>query len=253
MTREARGFRGFSTACVNKGLTIKSGRGKQGLASCPESEEDGDMVRPLTSRSYASALRELSAADNDLGKVVAEFGPPPMWDRDTGFPTLMLLILEQQVSLASARATFARLEQAVEALTPKNFLTLDDDTLRAAGFSRQKTRYGRLLAEAVADGTLDVDSLDAQEDEAVRAELTAITGIGNWTADVYLLMSLKRPDIWPVGDLALAVAAHEVKDLPERPKADVLLELGEPWRPWRAVAARILWHYYLNTKRIKRA
>lgn len=210
------------------------------------------MVQTLTSRSFARALRELSAADDDLGKVVADFGAPPMWDRDTGFPTLMLLILEQQVSLASARATFARLEQAVETLTPDNFLILDDDTLRAAGFSRQKTRYGRLLAEAVADGTLDVETLGDRDDETVRAALTAITGIGNWTADVYLLMSLKRPDIWPVGDLALQVAAHEVKDLPERPKADVLLELGEAWRPWRAVAARILWHYYLNTKRIKR-
>ena len=181
--------------------------------------------------------------------VVDAFGKPPMWDRDQGFPTLILLILEQQVSLASARATFRKLNEALGDLTPKSLLTLDDGQMRALGISRQKTRYTRLLAEAVAEGALDVDALPTLPDEDVRSRLTSITGIGQWTADVYLLMSLKRPDIWPVGDLALAVAAQEVKGLDTRPKPDALTELGEAWRPWRAVGARILWHHYLNTKR----
>ena len=207
------------------------------------------MTRPLSTRGFNKAVRELAARDADLGRVVEAFGRPPMWDRDQGFPTLILLILEQQVSLASARATFAKLNDAVGELTPRRLLKLDDTEMRGLGISRQKTRYTRLLAEAVADGELDVDALPALPDDDVRAQLTRITGIGQWTADVYLLMSLKRPDIWPVGDLALAVAAQEVKGLEDRPKADALTEIGEPWRPWRAVAARILWHYYLNTKR----
>ena len=207
------------------------------------------MTRLLSTRGFNKAVRELAARDADLGRVVEAFGRPPMWDRDQGFPTLILLILEQQVSLASARATFAKLNDAVGELTPRRLLKLDDTEMRALGISRQKTRYTRLLAEAVADGELDVDALPALPDDDVREQLTRITGIGQWTADVYLLMSLKRPDIWPVGDLALAVAAQEVKGLEDRPKADALTEIGEPWRPWRAVAARILWHYYLNTKR----
>lgn len=207
------------------------------------------MTRPLSSRSFSKAVRELADRDADLGRVVATFGKPPMWDRDQGFPTLVLLILEQQVSLASARATFKKLNDAVGELMPGRLLKLDDAEMRSLGISRQKMRYTRLLAEAVADGELDVDALPTLADEDVRARLTRITGIGQWTADVYLLMSLKRPDIWPVGDLALAVAAQEVKGLDDRPKADALTALGEPWRPWRAVAARILWHYYLNTKR----
>ena len=207
------------------------------------------MTRPLSTRGFNKAVRELAARDADLGRVVEAFGRPPMWDRDQGFPTLILLILEQQVSLASARATFAKLNDAVGELTPRRLLKLDDTEMRELGISRQKTRYTRLLAEAVADGELDVDALPALPDDDVRERLTRITGIGQWTADVYLLMSLKRPDIWPVGDLALAVAAQEVKGLDDRPKADALTVIGEPWRPWRAVAARILWHYYLNTKR----
>lgn len=207
--------------------------------------------RSLTARSYATAIRSLSTLDPDLGNVVGRFGHPPRWEREPGFATLMLLILEQQVSLASAKATFDRLEAACREITPKRFMRLDDDELRAIGFSRQKSAYGRALSEAVLQKSLDVEALPHLPDDDVRAQLTRIKGIGDWTADIYLLMVLQRHDIWPAKDLALAVAAHEIKSLARRPTADELMEIGEAWRPWRAVAARILWHYYLNTKRLK--
>jgi DNA-3-methyladenine glycosylase II len=156
------------------------------------------------------------------------------------------MILEQQVSLASARAAFDRLNEAVDPLTPPAFLRLTAPRLKRIGFSRQKTRYARELARALVRGTLDLDALARMDDDGVREALTRIPGIGRWTSDVYLLMALRRPDVWPSGDLALAVAAQDVKRLPGRPSPRELEELAEPWRPWRAVAARLLWCHYLN-------
>lgn len=208
----------------------------------------------LTSGGFADAVATLAAADADLGRVVRAFGPPALWRRPQGFSTLMLLILEQQVSLASARATHDRLLAALGGrLAPETFLTLDDDALRILGFSRQKARYGRELARAVTDGRLRLDRLGRHDDERIRHALTAVTGIGRWTADVYLLAALGRPDIWPSGDLALAVAAQRVKALANRPSPAELDSLAEGWRPLRAVAARILWHYYLATVRQRRS
>ncbi|MCB1053934.1 MAG: DNA-3-methyladenine glycosylase 2 family protein [Acidobacteria bacterium] len=200
----------------------------------------------LTATTFHAALRELADRDADLARVVETLGPPPFWNRPPGFPTLVHLILEQQVSLASARAVFDRLRATLGTLTAPSFLTLDDDALRALGFSRQKTRYCRLLAAAVAGGELDLDGLDELDDDRVHEVLVQLPGIGRWTTSVYLLMALRRPDAWPVGDLALQVAAQKVKGLGARPSAAELETLGEPWRPWRAVAARVLWHHYLT-------
>jgi len=169
-----------------------------------------------------------------------------MWEREAGFSTLLHIILEQQVSLASARAAHTKLLEIAKPLTPRRFLKLDDATLKAVGFSRQKTRYGRELARSIIQRELDLDGLMSLDDGAVRSELIKINGIGRWTADIYLLMVLRRPDIWPSGDLALAVAAQHVKKLKTRPTPDELDEIGIAWKPWRAVAARILWHYYLS-------
>ncbi len=169
-----------------------------------------------------------------------------MWAREPGFSTLLHIILEQQVSLASARAAHTRLIDLASPLTPQRFLELDDVALKAAGFSRQKTGYGRNLARAIVEGSLDLDALGSMDDAAVRSELVKIKGIGRWTADIYLLMVLRRPDIWPVGDLALAVAAQKVKRLRSRPAPERLDGISVQWKPWRAVAARILWHYYLS-------
>lgn len=202
----------------------------------------------LDDRTLREAAGELGERDARLGRILARHGAPPLWAREPGFPTLVHIILEQQVSLASARAAFTRLLALASPLTPERFLELDDASLKAAGFSRQKTRYGRELAQAVQSGSLDLLRLASLEDDEVRAELTAVKGIGRWTADIYLLMALGRPDVWPSGDLALAVAARTSLDLRALPSGAELLELAEAWRPWRAVAARILWHAYLSER-----
>lgn len=195
------------------------------------------------------AVDELAATDGDLAGIVARHGPPPLWDRPAGFPTLIHIILEQQVSLASAKAAFDRLVAATDPLTPDAFLALTDAELLTIGFSRQKARYGRALAAEIADGSLDLDALVSLPDEDVRLALEAIPGIGRWTSTIYLLMVLGRPDVWPTGDIALATAVAQIKGLPARPRPDDLALIGEAWRPWRSVAARLFWHDYLARRR----
>jgi DNA-3-methyladenine glycosylase II len=208
-----------------------------------------DNARPLTTRRLRAAVERVCGVDPALGAVVAAHGHPPLWNRLPGFPTLVHIILEQQVSLASAQAAFERLLARLGQATPEGLLSLDDAELLAIGFSRQKTRYARGLAEAVLDGSLDLDGLSLLADREVHAGLTALPGIGRWTADIYLVMALLRPDVWPRGDLALEIAAQEVLGLPERPDAASLEVIAEAWRPDRATAARILWHHYLSTPR----
>jgi DNA-3-methyladenine glycosylase II len=201
---------------------------------------------PLTVARLRRAVRELAAVDTDLGRVVDRLGPPPLWDREPGFPTLVHLILEQQVSLASARSAFAKLNARLPTLDPVSFLTLDDRALKEIGFSGQKGRYCRELAHAVLGGALQLDGLASLADAQVRTALEQVVGIGPWTSSIYLLMVLLRPDVWPPGDLALAVAVRDLKRLDHRPTSQELEEIAEPWRPWRSVAARILWFHYLN-------
>lgn len=203
-------------------------------------------ISKLNEETFQLGLRFLARRDPDLKRVIQEFGPPPMWTRKAGFPTLIHLILEQQVSLASARAAMNRLLATASPLTPERFLELDDATLRMIGFSRQKAAYGRYLARAIVDGQLDLRALHRLEDAAVRAELIKLKGIGMWTADTYLLMALRRPDAFPSGDLALQVAVQKIKRLKSRPTPERLDEIGLAWQPWRAIATRICWHYYLS-------
>jgi len=206
------------------------------------------MIRPLTRRTLLSAVRTLSNADPPLAASVDRFGPPPLWAREPCYATLVLLILEQQVSLASARAAFDRLEVALAGtIEPRAFLELPDAELRAIGFSRQKAGYARDLAGALADG-FDLDGLAELPDEEVRSSLMTLRGIGRWTADIYLIMCLRRPDVWPHGDQALATAARELLELPARPTFEALELRARSWRPHRATAARILWHHYLSVR-----
>ncbi len=207
-----------------------------------------DNPLSLTPRAHLAQVRAVAALDRDLAGVVDRFGAPPFWQRPPGFATLVHLILEQQVSLASAQAAFDRLEARLGVVEPGRLLGISDQGLRDDGFSRQKARYARLLAEAVQRGALDLEGLGALTDDAVRSALTAITGIGRWTADVYLVMALRRPDVWPRGDLALEIAAGEVTGAGGRVAADTLEGLAEGWRPHRATAARILWHHYLSVR-----
>jgi DNA-3-methyladenine glycosylase II len=205
------------------------------------------MPRSLTERSLRQAVRSLAANDPALAASVERFGPPPLWAREPSFATLVHLILEQQVSLASALAAFERLRLATGDVTPNAFLTLDDATLRTIGFSRQKAGYARDLAIALVDG-FDLAALERMSDDEVRRSLVSLRGIGRWTADVYLTMCLLRPDVWPHGDQALATGAVELLALPERPTFDELEALAERWHPHRAVAARIIWHHYLGVR-----
>ena len=206
------------------------------------------LLEPLTEAHLLEGVVALTAQDAGLAAIVHRWGPPPLWAREPGFPTLVHIILEQQVSLASARAAFDRLLVLAMPLTPARFLEFDDETLRAVGFSRQKASYSRHLAHAIVSGEFDLDQLATLPDDAARAALVARKGIGPWTADIYLLMCLGRPDIWPVGDLGLQVAMQAIKGLAQRPTLVEMAALAEGWRPWRAVAARLLWHHYLRER-----
>src|SRR5881396_615009 len=202
----------------------------------------------LNEELFAQGVDFLAERDEHLAEVVQTYGRPPLWVREPGFPTLVYIILEQQVSLASAKAAFDRLNAAVRPLTPVRFLKLTDAELLRIGFSRQKTLYTRLLAESLARRHFDLRYLHDLHDDSARKMLIAFKGIGRWTADIYLLSALRRPDIWPTGDLALATAVQEVKHLRQRPSPERLEKMSAPWRPWRAVAARLFWHHYLSKR-----
>ena len=210
-------------------------------------------VRPQTANEFRKTLRQLADIDRDLADALDRFGEPDFWHRRPGFATLVLFILEQQVSLASGAAAFNRLRERVGEVTPAAILIPTDEELRADGFSRQKTRYVRELARAVLDGRIDLESLESTGDDEVRRELIRLIGIGPWTADVYLLSCLRRPDIWPVLDRALQVSTGEVLGLETIPDPATLLEVGERWRPHRSTAARLMWHSYLSKRGRKEA
>lgn len=207
----------------------------------------------LNEEAFSRCVRLLTDRDAHLAEVVRTYGRPPLWVREPGFPTLVYIILEQQVSLASAKAAFDRLKAAVKSLTPKRFLRLSDAELLRIGFSRQKTLYTRLLAESLVRRHFDLRYLHDLPDDSAHKMLIAFKGIGRWTADIYLLSALRRPDIWPTGDLALATAVQEVKRLRKRPSPEKLEKLSVRWRPWRAVAARLFWHAYLCKRGLKSA
>jgi DNA-3-methyladenine glycosylase II len=204
------------------------------------------IATQLSESTFHEAIIQLCKQDEDLAGIVERVGVPPMWVREPGFPTLVWIILEQQVSLASAKAAYDRLLARVSPLTARSFLTLNDQELKQIGFSRQKTGYCRALAESIQNGELNLKDFAGLDDETVRRKLTDHKGIGAWTAEIYLLMALRRPDVWPRHDLALAVAVQQVKKLNSRPSPEELETLSIPWKPWRAVAARMLWHHYLN-------
>jgi DNA-3-methyladenine glycosylase II len=209
------------------------------------------MIQTLDEKNITAACRKLSAADPDLAFIYRTYGAPPLWERPHGFSTLVHIILEQQVSLASAKACHDKLCLRLGKLTPKTFLTLDDAELKTVGFSRQKSAYARNLAETILRRKLSLTALESLPDDEVRATLKQLKGIGDWTSDVYLLMVLLRPDVMPRGDLALHAAYQKLKRIPHRPGADEFIQLAEKWQPYRAVAARLLWHFYLSEKKNK--
>ena len=206
-------------------------------------------TRPLDEAGLRTGVRKLAAIDPDLAGIAERHGVPPLWAREPGFESLVRIVLEQQVSLASGEAARLRLIGAAGAIEPGAIVAAGEDALRVAGLTRQKARYVVNLAREVLDGRLDLDALAATDDAGARARLTSLLGIGRWTADIYLLMALGRPDVWPSGDLALAGAMRHAKRLDTLPTGTEQEVIAEAWRPWRAVAARLLWHAYLAGER----
>lgn len=209
-----------------------------------------ELLRPLTQKTLALAARELAARDRLLANIHATYGDPPLWQRTAGFRTLVHIILEQQVSLSSAKSMLLRLETAIQPFTPERFLEVSDTGLRQLGVTRQKSSYLLHLSESLVNRQLSLKSLSRLSDDQVLEKLTGIKGIGLWSANIYLLMAMRRADIWPAGDLALAVALKELKGLARRPTPEELEVIAEAWRPHRAVAARMLWQYYLGRKSV---
>ena len=207
------------------------------------------MIKTLDQQSLGEACAKLSETDADLAFIYESYGTPPLWAREAGFATLIHIILEQQVSLASALAAFNKLKEKTGEITPESVLRLSDEELKACYFSRQKTAYARGLAKAVTDGELNLQALETLPDSEAKAELKKIKGIGEWTSDIYLLMALLRADVMPKGDLALHVAYRKLKELERTPTSDEFQAIAAVWSPHRASAARLLWHFYLSGKR----
>ena len=206
------------------------------------------MIKTLDPQSLAEACEKLAENDSDLALIFETYGTPPLWAREASFATLIHIILEQQVSLASADAAFNKLKDKLGEITPENVLRLSDEELKACYFSRQKTVYARALAQAVLDGSLNLKALENLPDSEAKAELKKIKGVGEWTSDIYLLMALLRADVMPKGDLALHVAYKKLKKLESAPHSDEFQRIAEQWKPYRAAAARLLWHFYLSEK-----
>ena len=211
-------------------------------------DESVRRSKTMNDTDYREALRILCERDLDLKGVADRYGIPIMRVREPGFPTLVRIIIEQQVSLASARAVYDRLINAWDPPEAESLLKLSDDDFRGMGFSRQKILYVRTAAAAIMRGEIDLKAFNGRPDQAVRDSLMKLKGIGRWTADIYLMMALRRPDIWPGKDLAIIKAVQAVKGLGASPSADELKRISDTWRPYRSAAAMLLWHHYLTEK-----
>lgn len=209
------------------------------------------MTLQLTNENFYPLCDDLAARDKELSQIIQEYGYPPLWNRPNTFESLVHIILEQQVSLASALAALNKLKERLQDVTPENFLLLTDEELRTCYFSRQKTVYTRGLAKALADGALNLYELATLDDLTVRNRLVALKGIGNWTVDIYLLFVLQRANIFPMGDLAAINALKRVKKLPKDTPPEKLIAITSKWHPHKSAATMLLWHHYLSSSRKK--
>jgi DNA-3-methyladenine glycosylase II len=204
------------------------------------------MIQLFTKTNYQAICAELASKDPDLQKIIDTHGYPPFWSRPNSFESLVHIILEQQVSLASALSALNKLKERVQELTPARILLLTDEEMRACYVSRQKNGYIKYLAEALLSGQLKLEEFHDLPDEEIRKRLVSLKGIGNWTADVYLMFALQRADIFPIGDLAAVNALKRVKQLPAQTSPEEMLSITAQWKPYRTLAAMLLWHYYLS-------
>jgi len=204
------------------------------------------MINKFTQATFHSICNQLAAIDADLDRVIQTYGYPPMWSRPNTFESLVHIILEQQVSLASALSALNKLRERVQDITPARVLLLTDEEMKACYLSRQKMAYVRYLAEAILGGQINLHEFETLPDHEIRAKLIALKGIGNWTIDVYLMFVLQRADLFPVGDLAAVNAFKRLKALPQATMREELITLAQQWQPYRTVATMLLWHYYLS-------
>lgn len=206
------------------------------------------MNRITCDADLEEGMAALRALHPDWAVIIERTGVPPLRRREGGFAGLAAIIVSQQLSVASARAVWARVETVLAPLTPERILAATDEEMRLSGLSRPKQRTMRAVAAAIARGELALDALETATPEQVHALMTAVSGIGPWTADIYLLFCLGHRDGFAPGDLAIQEAARVAFGLPARPRAAELEALAEGWRPWRGVAARLLWAYYAALK-----
>jgi DNA-3-methyladenine glycosylase II len=204
------------------------------------------MSEQFSKSNFHAICKCLAAKDTDIAAIVADYGYPPMWSRPNTFETLVHIILEQQVSLASALSALNKLKERVQELTPARLLLLNDEEMRACYCSRQKTCYIKYLAEALLSGQLNLIELETLSNDAIRAKLITLKGIGNWTIDIYLMFVLQRADIFPAGDLAAVNALKQVKGLPPGTGKEEIISIAAQWQPYRTVATMLLWHSYLS-------
>jgi DNA-3-methyladenine glycosylase II len=209
------------------------------------------MIHIFNQQNFQIVCDELAGRDTELAHIINTYGYPPMWSRPNTFETLVHIILEQQVSLASALSALNKLRERIQDVTPARVLLLTDDELRDCYFSRQKTIYVRYLAEAIISGQINLQTFETLPDDEIRRQLTALKGIGNWTVDVYLMFVLQRADIFPLGDLAAVNALRKVKQVPAGTPKEELPALTLNWQPYRTVACMVLWHYYLSAPKGK--
>ena len=209
------------------------------------------MFEQFDEQNFRLLCDKLARKDRHFRIIIRDHGYPPMWTRANTFQTLVLTILEQQVSLASAYAAFKKLKERIGYVTPAKILSLSDDALRSCYFSRQKMIYVRELARAVTEKRVQLKNLARQPEEQVRDILKQVKGIGDWTVDVYLMHALRRTDLFPLGDIALVNSLKHIKELPAHTSKEEMLALAEAWRPYRTIASMILWHAYIKRKNIR--
>lgn len=209
------------------------------------------MIQTFSAENFGLYCNKLSKKDIHLKSILQNHGHPPMWTRKQGFETLILTILEQQVSLAAAFAAYKKLKNRIGTVTPSKILAMSNEELRECYFTRQKQGYAKELATAFISKTLPWKQFEDMKDDEVRMHLTSIKGIGNWTADIYLMHALQRTDLFPLGDIALVNSLKETKQLHPHISKEEMILLAEPWRPYRTIAAMILWHAYIKKRNLK--
>jgi DNA-3-methyladenine glycosylase II len=207
------------------------------------------MLHQLNRSNFHSIYDQLALADDDLAAIIQTYGYPPLWERPNTFESLVHIILEQQVSLASALSALNKLRERVQEITPARILLLTDEEMKACYCSRQKTTYIRYLAEAILSGQINLAEMEQLSDDEVRNKLITLKGIGNWTIDIYLIFVLKRADIFPIGDLAAVNAFKRIKNLPTSTTSEELIAIAGQWAPYRTIATMLLWHHYLSVRR----